>query len=189
MDGYSTKAALNSVEANGCVFFELKQLFLRPPNRQGLAIAEETSRKTVSSQPKSKSKSSSIVITKPSPDESEYTMELTPKDLFQAELELICGFYHGNQPVLVVLTNLNSPSFAFTLNYHEQHRSFNIIIYEDLTLEQMVWLVRQHLNANSMKDKTYQLPRDPDANESEKLMKIFIKRTNEGFRTRAILGL
>jgi hypothetical protein len=168
--GYSTKSTLNSVRVNGCVFFELKSTFSSPS--ESSIAKEEKKKKAVS--PKSKS-TSSTAVTKLSTDESESKKELTPKNLYQAELELICGFYHGNQTVLVVLTNLNSPSFAFTLNYNEPHRSFNIITYEDLTLEQMGWLVRHHLDANCKKDNTYQLPQDPDANlnESEKLMKVF----------------
>ncbi len=165
--GYSTRPTINSVKVNGCVFFELKSTF-----ESSFAKEEE---KMGTAPSKSKSTSLSSSVTKPSAVEVESKKELTTKNLYQAELELICGFYHGNQKVLVVLTNLNSPSFAFTLKYNEVNRSFNIITYEDLSLEQMGWLVRQHLDANCKKDNGYQLPRDPESNlnESEKLMKVF----------------
>jgi hypothetical protein len=99
---------------------------------------------------------------------------LTTKNFTQAELELICGFYHGNQNVLVVLTNLNSTSFAFTLDYNDASRSLNIITYEDLSLDQVGWLVCHHSDSVCTREKTYQLPRDPESNlnESQRLMKL-----------------
>lgn len=101
--------------------------------------------------------------------------DLTTKNCFQAELELICGFYHGNQSVLVVLTNLFSQSHAFTLGYDEVERKFNIITYENLSLDEVGWLVKHHLDSKCFRNKTYQLPREsqPNLTEAQRLVKAF----------------
>jgi hypothetical protein len=126
------KQASISVKANGCVFFALKSAFTSPTDPS--VASEEKAKSLLKSRSNIKSTSSKTIITKPPADEPRKIIK-ERKNFYQAELELICGFYHGNQTVLVVLTNLNSPSFAFTSEYNDASHSFNIFNYEDLSLD------------------------------------------------------
>jgi hypothetical protein len=61
------------------------------------------------------------------------------------------------------------------LEYNDASHSFNIFNYEDLSLDQVGWLVHHHLDSKCSPDKTYQLPSDPESilNESQQSIKQF----------------
>ena len=77
--------------------------------------------------------------------------------LSQATLELIASNYYSNQATVVVLTDLYSTSTILKLSKVPHGDDLNIVMYEDLTLNQMAQCVAEHLAHSCVPDADYRL--------------------------------
>ena len=78
----------------------------------------------------------------------------------QATLELICANYLSDQLTLVIVTDLSTGAYAWTLERKEN--AINIVKYVDLSLEAMASLIADHLEKNCIADVWYRLKRAVD---------------------------
>ncbi len=78
----------------------------------------------------------------------------------QAVLELLAGTFHTQQKLLVVLTDITTVAYAYTILSNESFSSFDILEFSGLNLTEMAWLIRHHLDSYCVPDQRYRIPND-----------------------------
>lgn len=108
------------------------------------------------------------------------------KSSAQAILELICSSYHSNQMVMVILTDMHTGAYVYTLsctpvsNDEEMggHRNNRIDIksYLRVSITDMAVLVARHLRDNCTPERTYRYHADKDTQKDSVVLVTEFKR-------------